>query len=301
MTSIIENPISIINKYKDKIIKLELELDNNKHIGYQLERKNSQIKELEKRITLLMNEINHIHNAKSEIEHNLTRQLNENTFKSISTLGQLKSDLEIKNIQLGSFPELKNYITTLENLNLNLVDEIKELKQKYEQSNMMEHDNYKQKLKDTNKTFLNLMKSLKVSLYQNSVDHLGNSSKLLVLHNKLLNEELTKQSIIVEELLRKIQKKNKVILELKTDNQISKKLNKSLVFTTKKSEETLRNIINLKNMTGSKHLEISKSESLKLIKPESKNKNSSENVIERKLRKVSSNLKYDLPGINCSD
>lgn len=279
---------SKILNYENRIISLEIENKSLRLVAFELDQKKQLIKDLEKRIACLIEENTKISNMNKHLEISCNKQLNDNFFRSTNNIGQLQGEITNMRQKLNTFNQAINYIETLEKLNNNLFYEIKELKDKFKTSLFFEREHYDDKVSKLMIKFLDLQKYLKQNLQSNQMDMMDNSSKLQFLHNSLLYDEISKSSVLIEELLKKIKEKDYLIASLKTDKEVNIILRKNLVNCKQSVGQVVRKMF----AEGNSHRNNSVNKSINIKEEEKNNESKFSKLTTNKMRKTNSSSNF---------
>jgi len=166
-----------------------------------------------------------------------------------SKISNLVSKLDLLEHKNDIFMKYESYMKELEKYNRDLIENISELQNKY--NNDMEEGkrSFNLNIDKVKKKMLNLINITKChfkSMIHRQVEH---NSKILLLQNTQLYEELAEQSHHLEELHIKLNEKDKQIIGLKLDLEIQKEVQVILSGNNKKITELIKSYFEKKGKT----------------------------------------------------
>jgi len=162
-------------------------------------------------------------------------------------ISNLSSKLELLEHKNDVFMKYEIYMKELEKYNSDLSKNINVLQDKYDRDMETGKNNMHLKVDDVKKKMLNLINVTRSHFKKLIDDHVDYNSKILLLQNTQLFDELAEQSKHLEDLQVKLKEKEKQIIELKLDLDVQKEVQILLSGNNKKLTELIKNYFDQKN------------------------------------------------------
>ena len=251
----LENEILILRQSNESlentIIKVKEEL--NSAINYSTDSKLSifKIRELQE----LNFELKQII-SRNEFDHKLDIKRVEGKYEI--EINRFKREIELINHKYESMMRYETYINKIESVNKELNHKLENIEHDFNQGLKNEEKKYQIKLDLMKQKTLNLLGDSKKLIQANAGLNITNSHKLIGLQVKELNNQLSEQSEMLEELLKDLNKKEKIIRCLKINICVFKEMEKIFVNKNRKLSNIIKSYLeNKKEVNQNEYVDVS--------------------------------------------
>jgi len=241
-------------KLKDTILELEAKLHKLNEDLLLNYKSIQEVEYLNSQITKLEDDNKHMREQLISKEMYFQDKLNDQERKFHTEINRLNHELGIVNHKYNFITKLSTYVKSLEELNQDLVAKIRNLEEKYTQDLTREENKNKLELDLLKKKTLDILTSAKKHAHESAVESLHAGSKLTMLQNLQLRNELANQSEILEGMIEQMSKKEILIKTLQIDLETNKEVQHVLTANNKKMVEMIKDYGN-KNAQLEKELQ----------------------------------------------
>lgn len=247
-----------------KIERLESEIASLKEQNSQLE---SQAQKLKDELNFVMSfsqdkgksifKIRELEEANFDLKTLIARKESEFKLEKRSLeakhdieLNKLKSEIQLINHKYDTMMRYELYINKIEEANMELTEQIKEMQEKYNEALIAEEKKYEIKLGLVQQKTLNILGESKKNIQSNALKNMNNSYKLINLQVNELHHQLSEQSAMMEELLKQLNKKEKLIQSQKISISVYKEVEKIIVTQNKRLSKMIKRMLESKRIEG---------------------------------------------------
>jgi hypothetical protein len=182
-------------------------------------------------------------------------KLNEQERTFHAEINRLNHELGVVNHKYTFINKLSTYVKSLEELNEDLVAKVTNLEEKHKSDLQREVERNKLDLDQLKKKTLDILTSAKKHAHASAMENLHQSSKLTMLQNLQLRNELANQSEILEGMINQMSKKEMIIKTLQIDLETHKEVENVLTGHNKKMVEMIKEY-GIKNAQLEKELHV---------------------------------------------
>jgi hypothetical protein len=273
LESQIETLKQTIITLEQTISKLKEELNLFKFYSSDTTRQVYKIRELEEANFDLKTII-----GRKELDFKLEKNRMETKYKN--DLNKLKDEIYLINHKYDAMLRYELYITKIEEYNKELQKKINDLEKEYELGIKSEEMKYKINLRQVQQKTLNILGESKKNIQSNAMKNLNNSYKLIMMQVNELYGQLAEQSLMMEELLKTMNKKDKIIRSLKINITVNKEVEKIILVQNRKLSKLFKKLLEEKKQFGEKEYNNASKKFLRILKNEDdliENENENEN------------------------
>ena len=238
-----------IRTLNNQIETLEMTLDNYKSEMKILQKYQSIVNDnqvkldvLEKSKKEVDEELSKLKRSSYVTELNLNKKIRDERIDYTRIINDLKDEVAKLKQGYDNINKLQFYITTLENLNGELHDQVKKLDSNFKEDIAIEKEKLNMKVDVIRKNTLETMAKSKIIVNENAFKNLTTSTKLQMIQITQLYEELNTQSKLVEEILIDKAKKERLITNLQIDIKVHEEVESSLSKQNQKLTKILKEI-----------------------------------------------------------
>jgi len=276
-----------------KIDRLETDIENLKNTITSLEQSNSKLKDelnlfklYSPDTTRQVYKIRELEEANFDLKTIIGRKELDFKFekRAIETkynndLNKLKDEISLINHKYDAMMRYELYITKIEEYNKELQKKIDDMGVQYEIGMKHEEMKYKINLNQVQQKTLNILGESKKNIQSNALKNLNNSYKLIMLQVNELHNQLAEQSIMMEDLLRTMAKKDKIIHSLKINISVYKEVEKMIITQNRRLSKLFKSLLEEKRQFGEKEYNQVSKKFLRILKNEDdENENENENA-----------------------
>ena len=228
--------------------KLEKEFSQLKEINLSLENTISKLKE--ELITILnynsdtkksIFKIRELEEDNLELKQRLSSKELDNRLilrqiesKYEMEISKLKSQIQLINHKYDAMMRYEIYINKIEEINTDLTKKNKDLEDEFQNAIKNEQTNFDLKLATLQQKTLNILSKSKKQIHNSALENMNNTYKLVVLQVHELNHQLSEQSAMLEELLKQMNKKDRIIQSMKINSNVYKEVEKVIITQNRK-------------------------------------------------------------------
>jgi hypothetical protein len=188
-------------------------------------------------------------------EKEMKEKMNEIETKLCGEITRLNHELGVVNHKYTFINRLSSYVKSLEELNEDLVMKVLKMDEMHKKELQREYERNKIELDHLKKKSLDILTSAKRHAQISAHENLTSSTKLTVLQNIQLKNELANQSDILEQILNEMSKKEIIIKNLQIDLETHKEVENVLSSHNKKMVEIIKDY-GMKNLQLEKDLQL---------------------------------------------
>lgn len=183
-------------------------------------------------------------------EHEFKMEKRSLESKYETEINKLKGEIQLINHKYDTMMRYELYINKIEEINKELSERITEMDKNFEQEIKNEEKKYEIKLGLIQQKTLNILGESKKNIQNTAVENLNNSYKLIMLQVNELHHQLCEQSAMLEELLKQINKKDKIIHELRINMNVYKEVDRIIIMQNRKLSKMIKRLLENKRLTG---------------------------------------------------
>lgn len=165
-------------------------------------------------------------------------------------INKLKSEIQLINHKYDTMMRYELYINKIEEINKELTQRIEKLEKDFTEDLKNEEKKYELKLGLIKQKTLSLLGQSKINIQNNAVKNLNNSYKIILLQVNELHHQLSEQSEMLEEVLKKLTKKESDNQSLRISLKVAQELEKIIISQNKKLSKMIKRLIEEKRLNG---------------------------------------------------
>jgi len=167
-----------------------------------------------------------------------------------SEINKLKTEISLIYHKYDTMMRYETYMKKIEEENKELSEQIKEMEVKYASAIAAEARKYEIQLGLVQQKTLGILGESKKNIQTKAMQNMNNSFKLVNMQVTELHHQLSEQSVMLEDLLKELNKKEKQVQSLKINISVYKEVEKSLVTQNRRLSKMMKRILESKKTDG---------------------------------------------------
>lgn len=186
--------------------------------------------------------------ARKESEFKLEKRSLEAKYEI--EINKLKSEIQLINHKYDTMMRYDLYIKKIEEANRELTQQINDLEEKHTSGIQAEEKKFEIKFGLLQQKTLAILGESKKNIQANAMQNMNNSFKLVNLQVNELHHQLSEQSAMLEELLKQLNKKEKLNQSLKISISVYKEVEKIIVTQNRRLSKMIKRMLESKRIEG---------------------------------------------------